>query len=261
MFELILLSSILMIWMMAGMPLPKGNSGNMGGSKQQTIQDPAAAYKNWANTTKQEQFNQQAPERQVLGNYFTSNFGGGGLDQISSANPLYGDVYKALQGDVEGKGGPFTSLKNNLLGSFDTQAGKSTEALKNQLVKEGIYSSGQGIGVQSDLASQLAQQRGLVSSQADVELLNMANQIAQQQINNQQLLGFTNPLQTLQQQYTMSNPYEAQNIQMPTIIPGQSSPWGSLLGTVAGGALGSFLGPMGTSVGASLGKSLAGGGG
>lgn len=212
----------------------------------QTIQDPLAGYKQWAANQDQSQFGIVQPATQPLMDYFSKNFGqtdfSGQMPQLSQ------DVTKAVQGDVEGTGGPFTSLKNNLLGAFDTGAQKFTlDPLKNQQIKEGIYSSGPGMSQMSDAGTSLAQQRGVLGSQVDTQLLDIANRLGQQQFQNNQLLGFTDPLQALTQAQSIlpTNVQDINNLAYQQPNTGASL-LGQILPMVASAAL---AGPTG---GASL---------
>lgn len=217
-----------------------------------TVTDPLSGYKNWAADQKQSQYNQIQPATGSLLGYYNNNFGktdfSGQMPQLSQ------DVNKAVQGDVEGTGGPFTSLKQNLLGSFDTGAKKYTlDPMREQLIKEGIYSSGGGLGALSDAGNNLAQQRATLGSQVDVNELNFANQLGQQQFQNNQLLGFQNPLTALGAAQSIQPP-NVQDIFTNTTQDNSGSIFGQLLGKLGSTAIGGLVGgPAGAAAGATIG--------
>lgn len=215
---------------------------SLGGSKpsqQTSVTDPLAQQKTQAANQSLSAWSSLLPYANQLTSTYMPQLGQ--TDFTSQTPQLLQDIYKAVQGDVEGTGGPFTSLKQNLLGSFDTGAQKFTiDPLKEQLIKEGLYSSGPGMDVLQNAGTNIAQQRGLLGSQVDTQLLNMANSLGQQQFNTQQQLGFQDPLQALQAAYGLVTPPGSlgTNIATSTMqVPGQSSGIGGLLGTIAGQAI------------------------
>lgn len=238
---------------------------SLGGSKggmQTSVTDPLAQQKTQAANASLGAWQSLLP----YGNQLTSTYMPqlGQTDFSSQTPQLLQDIYKAVQGDVEGTGGPFTSLKQNLLGSFDTGAQKFTiDPLKEQLIKEGLYSSGPGMDVLQNAGTNIAQQRGLLGSQVDTQLLNMANSLGQQQFNTQQLLGFQNPIQALQAAYGIDTPPGALGTNIQTAsqyVQPQSSGMGQLLGSIAGQAIPALL-TGGASLPFTMGSQVAGFGG
>lgn len=200
--------------------------------------NPNQGYVDWANQQNQAQYNNIQPATtQLLGNF----------SNPASINPLLTDVSNSVQSDIEGKGGPYTSLKNNLLGTFDTGTQQNQTALTNQLQAKGLLNSGPGMAVLANSGNQAAQQRGLLGAQTDVQELNMANQLGQQTFQDQiqsliTSLGITPPQVqnvgggTTNSSSTTQTPFNA----------------GGLLGTIAGAAIPAIM-----SGGATLPLSLA----
>lgn len=228
----------------------------MGGSPAKTTSDstqtqvnPNQGYVDWANQQQKNQYNQIQPATtQLLGNF----------NNPSSINPLLTAASGAVQGDITGQGGPYTSLKNNLLGNFDTGAQKTVlDPLKNQLIKEGIYSSGPGISLQNDAGTQLAQQRGLLGSQVDVQELNMANQLGQQTFQDQ-ITALMTALGLVPPQVQNVGGGTTTGSSTSTSTPASQGAMG-LLGQIAGQVIPALL-TGGASLPFSLGSSVAGGG-
>lgn len=227
----------------------------------QSIQDPLAGYKNWAASTTQQNYGQNVqPNLPMLGDYFKQNFGQGVNQTFNNTDPLFQDIYKSLQGDIEGKGGPFSSLKQNLLGAFDQGAQKFTmDPLKEQMIKEGIYSSGPGMGVMANAGNDLATQRASISSQTDVNELSMAEQLSSLLMGYNQQQGFDNPLMALNSAYTMGQPQSVQDLN--NMYYQKPNTGADLLGKLAPIALGAALAPMtgGASLLGGLGNFATGG--
>lgn len=226
--------------------------GGGGGKVKTTVTDPQASYKQWQTGELQNQYNQIQPATNRLMGYFDDNFGQS--DFGTQIPQLLRDVIGSVQGDVSGTGGPFTSLKKNLLGDFDVGAQDSSDRLKEQLIKQGIYSSGGGLDAQSSAGAESARQRALLGSEVDVNMLNFANQLGQQQFQNNQLLGIQNPLTALQAAQGIL-PQNAPEIASNSMY--KPSTWESvapLLGQLGGAAIGSFAGgPMGAVAGSQIG--------
>lgn len=218
----------------------------------QTIQDPLAGYKNWAANTAQSNYgNYVQPNLPGLSNYANKNFGQTPQQTLANLDPLSQDVYGAVQGDITGKGGPFTSLKNNLLGSFDAGAQKFTlDPMKEQLIKEGIYSSGAGQGVLSNAGNDLAQKRALLGSQVDTQLLDTAQGLGQNVMSQNQLMGFTDPLQALTTAMGLIQPPGVQDLNNQ--VYQQPNTFADLLGKIAPAVISALPG-IGSIAGASQG--------
>jgi hypothetical protein len=219
----------------------------MGGPKLNTITDPLGAQKTAAANLGLQNYQTALQSVPSLQNFYNSNFGQSPTTTLGNMDPLFQQTYGALEGDVSGQGGPFTSLQKNLLGAFDTQANQAQAAQNAQLQQEGIYSSGLGMGANNNLQAQLATNRGALSSEVGVDELNMAQQLSQSLMGQNQLMGFTDPMQALQQISSLSQPPQFQNIDNSFYTPqSKFQTTADIIGMVANG-LGSSSSQQGSS--------------
>lgn len=211
-------------------------------SSSTTQTNPNQGYVDWANQQSQNQYNAIQPATtQLLGNF----------NNPSSINPLLTAASSAVENDINGTSGgsgPFTSLKNNLLGTFDTGTQQNQTALQNQLKSTGLLNSGPGMAVLANAGNQAAQQRGLLGSQVDTQELGLASQLGQQTFSDQ--------LESLAAALGILPP-QVQNVGGGTTngTSTTQTPFntGGLLGTIAGAAIPAIL-----TGGASLPASAAG---
>ena len=199
----------------------------LGGQKARIeVTDPLAEQKRWAANTS-------------MGNY--GSFVQPRLGQWSSMamnpyadNPLLSSVESGVLNDITGKSGesgPFSSLKRNLLGNFDVGQRQTSNNLQQNLQAKGLLGSGAGMAVMGNQGTDAARQRGLLGSQVDTQLYDMANQLGQQKIQDQ-----ISAMQMLLGGYQAP---QFQNIDTTKFdaTPGLLAQLGSLLGKVGGNAV------------------------
>ena len=221
----------------------------MGAPKMNTIADPLGQQKTAAANLGLQNYQTASSNIPTLQNSFTQNYGQTPGQTLGGMDPLFQQTYGAVSGDVTGQGGPFTSLQKNLLGAFDQQANSAQAAQNAQLQQEGIYSSGLGMGANNNLQANLATQRGALSSQVGTQELQMADTLSQQLMQQNQLMGYTNPLNALMSMYSLSTPPNFQNVNNSYYTPaptdtGFQTAFGDV--TAAANAAGSVMSGMGS---------------
>lgn len=195
----------------------------MGAQKLNTIGDPLGSQKTAAANLGLQNYQTASSNVPSLQNFYNQNYGQNAQTTLGNMDPLFQQTYGAVQGDVTGQGGPFTSLNKNLLGAFDQQANQAQAAQNAQLQSEGIYSSGLGLGANNNLQSNLATQRGALSAQNTVNELSFADQLSQQLMQQNQLMGQVDPMQALQAIQSLSTPPNLGNIDNTYYTPQSTS--------------------------------------
>lgn len=231
----------------------------MGAGKLKTeITDPLGDQKRQAADISLGDYKQIQSSLPALQGFFNQNFGN---TSGSNVNPLLTAVSNAVLGDVtgqSGQSGPYSSLKQNLLGSYDTGEANTQQNLMQQLQAQGLLNSGPGLAVLGQHNNQSAQQRALLGSQMDTQLLDMANQLGMQQFNIGQQLGFSDPMQALEAYKSLSQAPTFQDIQSQTYNqPSGFSQFAPIIGAIGGGTIGAFAGgPAGAAQGAQMGQNI-----
>ena len=178
----------------------------MGASKLNNISDPLGQQKTSAANLGLQNYQTASSNVPSLQNFYNQNYGQSAQQTLGNQDPLFQQLYGSVQGDINGTGGPFTSLQKNLLGAFDQQANQAQAAQNSQLQSEGIYSSGLGLGANNNLQANLATQRGALASQVGTQEMNFADQLSQQLMQQNQLMGQQDPMAALQAISSLSSP-------------------------------------------------------
>lgn len=220
----------------------------MSSGKMNTITDPLAAQKTQAANIglgNYQTASSNVPALQGVAN----NLGQSQGQTLNTENPLFQGVYNDVNQDINGSGGPYSALTQNLLGSFDTQQTNTQNQLQQQLQASGLLGSGAGMAVLGQQGTQAAQARAGLVDQNQVNMLNMGDQLAQQLSAQNQQQGYANPMAALGQIQSLSTPPNFQSPDNTYYTPAQS-PVPGILGSVAGTALGAAMGnPMGVASG------------
>lgn len=228
------------------------------------ITDPLAAQKTAAANIGLNNYQNASAAVPSLQNYYNQNFGQSQGQTLAGMNPMFQDIYNSVQGDVSGSGGPFASLKQNLLGSFDTGQKAADTSMQNQLQAQGLMGTGAGMALEGQEGTQAAQQRATLGANTDVSMLNMANQLAQELTQQNQVQGFQNPMTALQQIQSLMQPPEFQSPETTYYTPASKfNTTADIIGAVSQGAgqlAGSLKSPQGApmSVGAGNGAPAMG---
>lgn len=219
---------------------------NMGSSKMNTMPDPLAQQKTSAANLGLQNYQTASQAIPGLQGYYNQNFGQSPMTTLGNEDPLSQAAYKSVEQDVTGTGGPYASLKQNLLGSFDTGQTQASQTLQQQLQAQGLLGSGAGMAVLGNQGVNAAQQRALLGSNVDVQELNMANQMGQQLLQNNQQQGFNNPMTALGQIQSLSQAPQFQNLDQTYYQqPSTFSQIAPLIGQLGGAAIGAATGnPM-----------------
>jgi hypothetical protein len=203
----------------------------MASSKMNSITDPLAQQKTAAaniGLNNYQTASGNVPQLQGVAN----NLGQSQQQTLSSENPLFQDIYGQLEKDTSGTGGPYSALTQNLLGSFDTQQNNTQQQLQQQLQAQGLGGSGAGMAVLGNQGVQAAQARAGLVDQNQVNELSMADQLAQQLAQQNQLQGFTNPMTAEQQIQSLSSPPNFQSPETTYYTPGNETGqiWNDVMG-------------------------------
>lgn len=177
-----------------------------------SITDPLAQQKTQASNIGLNNYQNASTATPSLQNYYNQNFGQNQQQTLAGMNPMFQDIYGSLMKDVGGGGGPFSDLKQNLLGSFDAGQANAAKSTQQQLQAQGLGDTGAGMAVAGQQGVDAAQQRALLGSQADTQMMSMADQISQQLTQQNQQQGFQNPMSALQQIYQLSQAPNFQNV-------------------------------------------------
>ena len=210
------------------------------------ISDPLAAQKTAAANIGLGNYQTASNAVPSLSNYYSQNFGQTPQQTLGNEDPLSQEAYAQVQQGMTGNGGPFASLTKNLLGSFDAGNAQNVQNQNQQLQAQGLGGSGAGAAVQANQGVQAAMQRALLGSQEGVAQLQMAQQLGQNLMAQNQQQGFNNPMAALGQIQSLASPPNFQdvnntyytpqsNFQTTADILGAASP---LLGSMMGQAIG-----------------------
>ena len=212
-----------------------------GGGKLNSINDPLQQQKLAAANIGLGNYQTASSNVPSLQNYFSQNFGQSPTQTLANEDPLSRMAYQQTEEGLTGQGGPYANLTKNLLGSFDAANAQNNQQLQQQLQAQGLSGSGAGMAVEGNQGVQAAMQRALLGSQAGVANLQMADQLGQQLMQQNQLQGFTDPMMALGQIQSLATPPNFQNIDNTYYTPAQS-PLPGLLGSIGGTVLGASLG-------------------
>lgn len=188
-----------------------------------TITDPLQAQKLQAANIGLGNYQTASSAVPGLQGYYNQNFNQSPQQTLSNEDPLSKAVYGSVQQDISGGGGPFASLKQNLLGSFDTGQINAKNTLEQQLQSQGLLGSGAGMAVLGNQGVDAAQQRALLGSNVDVQELNLANLLGQQLLQNNQQQGFSNPMAALGMIGNLSSPPNFQDVNNTYYTPAPKS--------------------------------------
>jgi hypothetical protein len=159
-----------------------------------------------------------------LGNYQTAsgnvpslqgvagNLGQSQNATLANENPLFQNIYSMLSQDTSGTGGPYSALTKNLLGSFDTQQNNTQQMLQQQLQAQGLLGSGAGMATLGEQGVNAAQARAGLVDQNQVNEMSMADQLAQQLSQQNQVQGYSNPMNAIGQIQSLATPPQFQNV-------------------------------------------------
>lgn len=230
----------------------------MGSSKVQTIQDPLAQQKTAAANLGLQNYQTASSAVPSLQSFYNQNFGN---TSGSGVNPLLSAVSSSVLGDISGQGGPYTSLLQNTLGTFDAGQEQAQQGLNQQIQAQGFGGSGAGMAVLGDQGANAAQQRALLASQLGVNELNTANQLGLQQFNIGQQLGFSDPMAALSAIQSLASPPNFENVDNTLYQqPSTFSQIAPILGQLGGAALSGGMNLMGSNAIAGALGGLGGGG-
>lgn len=234
----------------------------MGSSKMNTINDPLTTQKLAAANQGLQNYQTASSAIPSLQNYYGQNFGQTQQQTLQNQSPLFQDIYGQTQQGVQGGQGPYASLTQNLLGSFDAGNAQNNQNLDQQIQAQGLMGSGAGMAVLGNQGVQAAQARAGVQDQSQVNMLNMANQLAQELAQQNQIQGFQNPMSAQQQIGALAQPPQFQDINNTYYTPqSKFQTTADILGAVSQAAQNGVFNPqtysgMGNSVGANPMSSL-----
>lgn len=217
-----------------------------------TITDPLASQKAEAANLSLQQYKNELPYANQWLSTFMPNMGNYNWNQpgktpqsVVNADTTLNSMLSGSQGG--GLSDAFSGLKQNLLGYSDTQNTANNQALQQQLQSEGLMGSGPGLNVMQNAGNQYSQQRSLLGSEADTNLYNMQNNLAQtvgnlgfQEAGLGTQYGVTDPLKAWTAALALSAP-QFQNI-LTTPNQDNSQGLGQLLGMGGGNILSSLFG-------------------